>query len=148
MIFMSFNTFFSFFFVFFSLPSPRHARVCNQKINERRFCGKVGPYQILTFPPARRQSTSLTLSPPVSPPRPPRKELRETLLFVHFSFSVSNLSLNELLLYLWMTHIKFSPINFEMDFEMGTKLLSNAWESHLGLLYFINYLIDKAYFSM
>lgn len=30
-----------------------------------------------------------------------------------------------------MTHIKFLPINFEMGFEMGPKLLSNAGESHL-----------------
>lgn len=63
----------------------------------------------------------------VTPPSGHLAELSETLAFVRFSFSVSNLSLNELLLYLWVTRIKFPPINF----EMAPKLLSNAWESHL-----------------
>lgn len=104
-------------------------RVCNQKINERRFCGKWALSDSdFPRPASESEADSVSLA---SPPRPPRREFRETLLFVRFSFSISNLSLNELLLYLWMTHIKFSPINFEMDFEMGTKLLSNAWESHL-----------------
>lgn len=90
-----------------------------------------GFYQIMTLP-APHQSRRLTpLCLPGWPPPGHLAEFRETLLFVHFSVSISNLSLNELLLYLWMTHIKFWPINFEMDFEMGPKLLSNAWESHL-----------------
>lgn len=105
-------------------------RVCNQKINERRFCGKWALSDSdFPRPASESEADSVSLA---SPPRPPRREFRETLFFVpFFTFSISNLSLNELLLYLWMTHIKFSPINFEMDFEMGTKLLSNAWESHL-----------------
>lgn len=124
MIFMLFNTFF--LLTTFSLPCPVFVI---KKLMSSAFV-ESGLYQILTFP-APHQSRRLTLSPLLAPPRPPRREFRETLLFVHFSFSISNLSQNELLLYLWMTHIKFSPINFEMDFEMGTKLLSNAWESHL-----------------
>lgn len=129
MIFMLFNTF------FFSCHHllPALLTVCNQKkkkINEQRFCGKW----VLSdsdFPrPTLESEADSTLSPLRAPPGH-LTEFKETLAFVHFSFSISNLSVNELLLYLWMTHIKFSPINFEMDFEMGPKLLSNAWESHL-----------------
>lgn len=99
--------------------------VCNQKINERRFCEKWALSDSdVPRPTSEREADSVS---PARPLGPPRREFRETLLFVRFSFSISNLSVNELLLYLWMTHIKFSPINF----EMGAKLLSNAWESHL-----------------
>lgn len=82
---------------------------------------EIGFYQILTFP---------ILHPSVKLPQAASQSLAKLSSF-NFSFSISNLSLNELLLYLWMSHIKFSSINFEMDFKMGPKLLSNAWESHL-----------------
>lgn len=67
---------------FFSPPSPAMPRVCNQKINERRFCEKW----LLSDgdsprPASEREADSVS---PARPPGPPHWEFRETLLFVHF----------------------------------------------------------------
>lgn len=91
-------------------------RVCNQKINERRLCGK---WPLSDRDVARITSVWLHSVSPVSTPGPPHRV--EGKLFLcstlrqHKQFIT-----NELLLYLRMTHIKFWPINFEMDFWNGS----------------------------
>lgn len=82
---MLFNTF------FFLNSHHLLPRVCNQKINERRLCGKWA----LSDPDSARTTSESEADSTLSPLRAPPghlAEFRETLSFVHFSVSISNLS--------------------------------------------------------